>query len=111
MEENHCPKCHITVKPTDFFCFNCGSNLRPKPLSTTLSTQLLYYIGSLLLPPLGVIWGIRYLKESNQTAKIVGAICIILTLISLFIGIVLTINTINAVNSQLSKQLQLINNY
>jgi amino acid transporter len=111
MENPICPKCHTTVRSSDFFCFNCGTNLKPKPLNTTLSYQLLLYIGCILLPPLGIIWGIRYLKEPKQSSKIIGIISIILTLISLIVGIILSINIINNVNSQVSKQLQLLNNY
>ncbi|SRR5260221_7779511 len=111
MENPVCPKCHVQVKVTDFFCFNCGTNLKPKPLSTTLTHQLLLYIGSFILPPLGLIWGIRYLQEPKQTSKIIGVILIVLTIISLGIAIVLIINTVNTVNSQVTKQLQILNNY
>jgi len=111
MENSICPKCHVQVRVTDFFCFNCGTNLKPKPLSTTLTHQLLLYIGSVTLPPLGLIWGVRYLKEPNQESKIIGIILIVLTIISLIIGTILIINTINTVNSQVTKQLQLLNNY
>ena len=111
MENVVCPKCHIAVKGTDFFCFNCGANLKPKPLNTTLPYQLLLYLGSIFLPPLGIIWGIRYLREVNTTSKIIGIILIILTLISLIVAIVLSINIINSVNSQVTKQLQMLNNY
>lgn len=99
-----CPVCHTAVRPTDFFCFNCGKNLKPKPL--TLDKQILLFLGSLFLPPLGIIWGARFLKESDQKSKITGIIAIILTFISLVVTTILLVNTINAVNKELNRQLQ-----
>src|ERR1700690_2123516 len=59
-----CPMCHIQVRLTDYFCYNCGKNLHPKPLSTSIEIQILYYVGSLVLPPMGFIWGFRYIREN-----------------------------------------------
>lgn len=80
-----CLRCHTLVRPTDFFCFNCGCNLHDSGLSTSAGTQALYYIGSLLLPPMGMFWGIKYFRESSNAAKRVGLICIALTCISVII--------------------------
>lgn len=99
-----CPGCHIQVRQTDYFCYNCGKNLHPRSLSTTLATQVLYYLGSLVLPPMGIVWGIRYLREQNNNAKIIGGIMIILTFIELFILIQFTIQIINMINTQVTNQ-------
>lgn len=101
-----CPMCHIQVRQTDYFCFNCGKNLHPKPLSTSIMTQITYYVGSVVLPPMGVIWGFKYLKESNPKAKIVGLICIALTIAILVIAVVATIRLINTVNNQVNSQIE-----
>lgn len=109
--ESTCSKCHSVVKSSDYFCFNCGNSLKPRPLETSLVHQILIYVGSILLPPIGIIWGVRYLRQKEQKCKIIGIICIFLTIISLIFVAILAINTINTVNSEVSRQLQLLNGY
>ena len=102
-----CPVCHVEVKSSDYFCANCGHNLKPTPPSTTVTTQLKIYLGSVFLPPIGLIWGVRYLKIPNQKSKIIGIIAIVLTIISLIVTTIVTINFINNLNQQVDKQLQM----
>ena len=112
MDQNGgCPVCHAAVRPTDYFCFNCGKNLKPKPPSTSVSRQALLYLGSLLLPPLGLIWGWRYLRQPDSTSKIIGTVAILITFISLIVTSWLVITTINTVNKQVNQQLRLIQGF
>jgi len=106
MEGLLCPACHVTVRPEDYFCYNCGQNLRPKPLSTSFSGQLVVYLKSLLLPPWGVILGMRYLRQPDRRSKLVGWAAIILTVVILMVVIKLTMNMITLVNDQVGQQLQ-----
>lgn len=99
-----CSKCHTEVKPTDYYCFNCGVNLRPVPPSTSFERQIMLYLGSFFLPPMGLFWSIKYLKQPNLKSRIVGLISIVLTLISLLITYLLLKNVADAVNSQMSSQ-------
>ena len=101
-----CPKCHVAVKTTDYFCYNCGTNVHPKPLSTSVTTQLLIYIGSITLPPLGLFWGFKYLRQPDQGSKIVGIVAIILTIIILVLTVIFTVNLVNTINTQVNQQLQ-----
>lgn len=100
-----CPKCHLPVKSSDYFCANCGTELRPPPPSISLTKQMSLYIGSLILPPFGLIWGARYLRQDDSKSKMVGWICVVLTCISLVVTVVITIQTINTVNEQVEKQM------
>jgi len=93
------------VKQTDFFCYNCGKNLKEKPLSTALATQLMYYAGSVLLPPFGIIWGLRYLKQPDPVARRIGIINIALTVVSLIVTTIWAVNLINGINAQVNQQL------
>jgi hypothetical protein len=102
----NCPACHIVVRSTDYFCFNCGKNLKPVPLNTSIWKQILLYVGSVILAPFGIIWGFRYLRESNAKAKIIGVLCIILTIITCILLTVYAINIINQAQDELHKQLQ-----
>ncbi|MCX6704606.1 MAG: hypothetical protein NTZ07_04160, partial [Candidatus Woesebacteria bacterium] len=102
-----CPTCHQPVKLTDYFCSNCGKNLRPRPLSTSLVSQISLYIKTLLLPPLGFIWGYRYLRQSGTGSKIVGLITIVITVIEVILLIKFTVNLVNTVNQHVYQQIQL----
>lgn len=97
-----CPTCHTQVEITDFFCFNCGVALKAKPKSITIGSQAMLYLGSLLLPPMGYIWGARYLKESSSKAKMVGWAAIVITTISLVLTIITVTQLINTVNTQVN---------
>ena len=104
---NICPSCHQPVIPNYYFCPNCGKNLRPRPLSTSTSTQVLLYLKSLLLPPLGIIWGIRYIRQSDVSSKLVGLFTILITIIEIVFLIQTTVYTVNTVNQQINRQSQL----
>ena len=82
-------------------------NLKPKPLSTSIEKQILLYLGSLILPPMGFVWGIRYLRENEIKGKITGLICIILTFISLVLVIIWTNNFVRSVQEQVNSQLDI----
>lgn len=100
-----CPQCHAVMRPEYYFCFNCGKNLHPAPLSTSVATQAWIYIGSVILAPMGLVWGLRYLRQSNSKAKIVGVVSIVLTVITLIIMSKLITQYIYNVNEQVTKQL------
>lgn len=106
MEEvKKCPTCHTEVRSTDYFCFNCGANLKPKPPSFDIASQLTLYIKSLLLPPLGIYWAIPYLKQDSSKSKAVGILAIAITLVMLILTIVWTKQFVDNLNTQLNKQM------
>ncbi len=82
-----CPVCHQAVSPEFYFCPNCGKNLREKPLSTSLSSQISIYLLSIITPPLcfltiGYWHGIKYLKAKDPKAKEIGIIATVLIVLS-----------------------------
>jgi hypothetical protein len=99
--ESQCPKCHAAVKETDYFCFNCGTKFRDPPPSTTISTQILYYIGSLVLPPLGIFWSIKYFKQPDEKSKTMGAVMIALTIVSLIVTYFFTEKIFSMIQNQI----------
>lgn len=101
MEQATCRKCNLPVLANFYFCPNCGYALRPKPLSISAGKQIGIYLLSFLLPPLGVWPGIKYLMQKDPKAKIVGAVAILLTIIS----IVVTLYYANILMKQLTTQL------
>lgn len=103
--EPTCPQCHVVVQPTDFFCANCGKSLKAKPLSTSLTTEIMYYIGSIALPPLGFWWGIKYLKQGDAVSKRIGIISMVLTAISFILTSIVAVDYINKISAQVGSQL------
>jgi uncharacterized OB-fold protein len=77
-----CPVCHQSVVPEWYFCPNCGKELKAKLVRVSAATQIGIYALSVFLPPLGLWPGIKYLGKKGREAKIVGAIAIVLTIIS-----------------------------
>jgi hypothetical protein len=106
-----CPTCHVNVRITDYYCFNCGKNLHEKPPSLSIITMVSIVIGSLLLPPMGIIWGVRYLKQSDVKSRLVGLVAILITIIELIWLTFITIGLINQINSQVNSQIQNIQGF
>ena len=96
-----CPKCALPVLANFYFCPNCGKALRDKPIPMTVGKQIGLYLFSVLLPPLGVIPGIKYMLQSDSKTKIVGFVMLLLTVLSLIISINLFSSLMNQLNKQL----------
>jgi len=96
-----CPKCQNSNNVTDFFCRICGYKLKEKPLSTSLLKQLSVYLISLLIPPLGLIPAVKYLRQDESKSKQIGMIAIIITIVSVIISIGLLSNLMNTFNKVL----------
>lgn len=101
-ETSVCPFCNANISLSSFFCQNCGKKLRERPLSTSILRQIFIYLVSMLLPPYGIWYGIKYLKQNNNNAKAIGIVAIVLTLISLMFMVVTTMSLVNTVNQLLS---------
>jgi len=101
-----CPTCHRAISSEDYFCPNCGKNLKAKPLSVSIATQIGIYLLSVFLPPLGLWPAIKYLKEEKPKVKRVGIIAIVLTITSLIVATWLAFtlfeNYLNQFNSSLN---------
>ena len=85
-----CRVCHQAVLPTYYFCPNCGTELHPRPLSTSLEAQIKVYLHSIILPMIVFItiskWqGYKYYKSDNPEAKQIGVIAIALIVFSTLI--------------------------
>ncbi len=101
-----CPACHTTVKNTDYFCFNCGKNLHEKPPSISIFDQALLYAKCIFLPPMGFIWGCKYLKQSDQRTRIVGLVAYAITVIVFIWATAYTMNVFNTVSKQVNTQFE-----
>lgn len=73
----------------------------------SLLKQTFIYLGSLLLPPLGLVWGFKYLKQKDPAVKRVGYLAILLTVISLVLTVWLSFKLVNTLNQSFNNQIDL----
>jgi len=102
-----CIYCKGGISLSDYFCPNCGKKLKEKLLSTTFSKQLLIYLVSFFLPPLGIWPAIKYLRQQDEKSKKIGLTAIFLTIISIVATSWLTISFINSFDKEFNDQLDL----
>ena len=101
---NQCEKCKYQIQPEWYFCPNCGKVLKEKPISISIRKQILIYLVSFFLAPLGLGWGIKYIRYKDNKVRLVGLIAILLTIISLGL-LILTFKNI------MDQYPKLLNNY
>jgi len=102
-----CAYCKGNISSSDYFCPHCGKKLKEKPLSTTFGRQLLVYLLSVFLPPLGIWPAIKYLRQQDKKSKKIGLAALFLTIASIVITSWLTISFINSFRKGLDNQLNL----
>ncbi|MCL4400176.1 zinc ribbon domain-containing protein [Patescibacteria group bacterium] len=102
---NSCPFCGTEAPPGAEFCPHCGKKLKTEKPSTSVSKQVLIYLVSFLLPPLGLVWTFKYLKQDDIKSKRIGWISIILTLAGIVITIFVMNDILSGLNNYLNSQL------
>lgn len=95
MENTLCPFCHFKTQNGWFFCPNCGKELKEKILVISVSKQILIYSVSFFLAPLGLGWGLKYVRSTDQKIKTIGIISIVLTILSITLMIIASKNFID----------------
>jgi hypothetical protein len=106
-----CAVCHIKILPEYYFCPNCGKELKPKPLSTSIFAQIKLYAISAILPLICFItiskWkGLAYIREENTSAKIIGCVALSIlvgsTLFTFWYAYVTTVTMMNDLTKQIN---------
>lgn len=90
-----CPACHYKTQGDWFFCPNCAKELKEKILVISFSKQILIYLVSFFLTPLGLGWGLKYVRSKDNKTKTVGIISIVLTVVSILLMIWVSKNFID----------------
>ncbi len=104
-ELRFCPHCGAGVAPDAIFCSHCGKPLEEPRLSTSIGKQILIYCVSLFLPPFGLTWTFKYLRQQNKTARTVGLVSLILTIIGIIGTVWIMMGFVNNLNSSLNSAL------
>ena len=98
-----CPVCHQPVSDADYFCPNCGKKLKEAPPLTTVMAQIKVYAVSLFLPPFGLWYAYKYLKEKDPLARKIGMIAVALTVVSSIATIWITKSAINSATRSINQ--------
>ena len=102
-----CPHCKQNIVNEDYFCPSCGKKLKDKPLSTSAWKQILVYLLSILLPPLGLWPAVKYLKQKDDKSRMIGFIAVFLTIISIILTVWFTWGFMNTFSQQLNSEINL----
>jgi len=94
-----CPTCRFKTQSEWFFCPNCGKELKEKIPVISIPKQILIYSVSFFLTPLGLGWGLKYVRSKDSKIKTVGIISIVLTILA----IILMIGVLKSFIDQYSK--------
>lgn len=80
-----CPACQFKTQNDWFFCPNCAKELKEKIPVISIPKQILIYSVSFFLSPLGLGWGLKYVRSKDNKIKIIGIISIVLTVLSIIL--------------------------
>lgn len=112
MEEpikSECKQCKLAILDSYYFCPNCGKKLKEPPFKFSWGKTIAIIIGAILVPPFGLIPGIKYLFKDDVKAQIIGVITIVLTFIITGVLIIYSINLFKQVTQQINQTQGLIN--
>jgi uncharacterized membrane protein YvbJ len=104
----YCKYCGKNALPEDYFCSKCGKKLREKPQPVTVGRQILIYLLSFLLPPLGLWPAVKYLRQKDGKSKAIGYVAVVLTVIATVIAIWTSLVFMDYFNRQLNTSLYLL---
>lgn len=79
-----CKYCGQPVQESFYFCPNCGKKLKEPPLSISVSTQLVVYLVSFFLPPLGLIYAYKYSRHGGTKERYIALTAVILTCLTIY---------------------------
>ncbi|MDO8515128.1 MAG: zinc ribbon domain-containing protein [bacterium] len=99
-----CPNCQTLVPEGSAYCPKCGKALHEEavPMSTTLLKQLTIYTISFFLPPFGLWWSFKYLKQQGEIYKKIGWISIALTILAIILNLYFIMFIFGSLSSQMS---------
>ena len=97
-----CKECGHEISDEALVCPNCGKPQRDKLPSVSLSRQAAVYFVSLFLPPFGLWYALKYLKQKDGKSKKIGVAALILTIISIIVTIWFAERLVNSINQTLN---------
>lgn len=95
-----CKYCGAQIPSNSISCPSCKKTLTEAPFNISVFKIIWLSILSILLPPIGLIPGIKYMLKNDQKATMVGILMIILTFLSLAITIYFVRQALDNINAQ-----------
>jgi len=97
-----CEECGREISNEALTCPNCGKPQKNHVLSASLSKQMRIYSISLFLPPFGLWYVWKYLKQKDSKSKKIAITALILTIISTVVTIWFTRRLSSSINQTLN---------
>jgi uncharacterized membrane protein YvbJ len=97
-----CKECGHEISDEALACPNCGKPQKNKPVATSLSKQITAYFVSFFLPPFGLYYVWKYLRQNDAKSKKIGYAALILTVISIIVTIWFTEGLVNSINQTIN---------
>jgi len=97
-----CTECGHEMSDEALTCPYCGKSNDNRHPSVLPSRQITVYAISLFLPPFGLWYSWKYLKQQDSKSKNIGIIALILTIISVIITTWMAKGLFNSVNQALN---------
>jgi len=103
-----CQNCKNILQTKAAFCQYCGKQVSNYLIQTNASKQILVYLVSFFLPPFGLIYAYKYLKQGDSKSKKIAYLAIALTITSIGISLWVSTKILNTLSTQLNNQ---VNSY
>ena len=97
-----CKECGHEISDEALACPNCGKPQKEKTLSVSLSKQVTVYSVSLFLPPFGLWYAWKYLKDKDGKSRKIGITALVLTIISIIFTVWFAERLVNSINQTLN---------
>lgn len=107
---NTCKFCKSPTQESFYFCPNCGKKIKEPPFKFSLAKAITIIVAAILIPPFGIIPGVKYFLKDDRRAQFVGLITIAVTIIATGLMIIVTMKIANYYKETYSQILQLQGN-
>lgn len=97
-----CKYCGALITPGTYYCSNCGKILNDPPFAISTMRIIWLSVISVLLPPFGLIPGVKYMLKNDTKATMVGLLLVILTFLSFAFMIYFSLGLLNNLMNQLN---------
>lgn len=106
LPSTYCKFCSATVSVGDYFCRDCGKKLKEKPVSLGPLPLLWLFVLSAFLPPFGIGLSIKYIRDQNEKARVVGWVSLLITAIVIILSVQFTLSAMQTINQQINSEMQ-----
>ncbi len=91
----NCKFCKSPVQENFYFCPNCGKKIKEPPFKFSLGKSITIIVVAILIPPFGIIPGVKYFLKDDRRAQFVGLITIAVTIIATGLMLIITSRVLN----------------